>query len=275
MMMMRILLYVDGSRYSQWALQVALVLIAHFQTAVTLLTPGRDAGVDPDWLAEARQQLMAATQGTLREASQPGSAEEAIMVEADAHAYDLILLAPAGRSGLRRLLHGSRVAQVVRTSETSVLVAREPLTAIQRMLVSVGGDRRSLQMVEAAAQWARALGAKTTILHIVSQLPLFFTGLDAEEGHQTDAQMLAMEPEAQEVLQEARRILEEAGVFDRLLLREGLVDEQVLKALDTEDIELLVLGAHASAGVNRLLIDDLCDRLVQRSPVTTLVVRQT
>lgn len=271
---MQILLYVDGSDNSQWALQVALVLVRHFDAEMTLLVPDAGVDADPAWLTAAREQLLAATTGALREASQPGSAEEAILAESAAHAYDLILLAPAGRRGLSRLLHGSRVAQVVRQSKTSVLVARAPLTEISHMLVSVGGTRQSLEMVEVAAQWAQALGASATLLHIVSQLPLFFQGLTAEAGHHTsDDELLSIETESREVLREAMDILQRAAVFNRLLLREGLVEDRVLETLETEGIELLVLGAHAASGVNRLLLDDLCARLVQKSTVTTLVVR--
>ncbi len=270
---MQILLYVDGSNNSQWALQVALAVIPHFDAELTLLVPDAGAHVDPAWLTSARAQLATATKGALREVSQPGSAEEAILAESAAHAYGLILLAPAGRRGLSRLLHGSRVAQVVRQSNTSVLVARAPLTEIRRMLVSVGGTRQSLEMVEIAAQWAQALGARATLLHIVSQLPLFFQGLTAEEGHHTPDELLAIEPESRAVLQEAVDMLERAAVFDRLLLREGLVEERVLATLEAEETDLLVLGAHAASGVNRLLLDDLCERLVQKSTVTTLVVR--
>lgn len=271
--MMRILLYVDGSHNSQWALQVALVVSRHFETELTLLVAEGGKGADHEWLTRAREQLLTATVGALRDVTQPGSAEEAILAESAAQTYDLILLAPAGRRGLSRLLHGSRVAQVVRQSNTSVLVARAPLTDIRRMMVSVGGTRQSLEMVEVAAQWAQALGARATILHVVSQLPLFFQGLTAGEGHHTTDELLAIEPESREVLQEAVSILQQADAFDRLLLREGLLEERVLAALETESIDLLVLGANAASGVNRLLLDDLCDRLVQKSPITTLVVR--
>ena len=270
---MQILLYVDGSNNSQWALHVALTLIRHFDTQLTLMIPDAGADADPAWLTAAREQLTAATAGDLREVSQPGTAEEAILAELAAHTYDLVLLAPAGRRGLSRLLHGSRVAQVVRQSNTSVLVARAPLTEIRRMLVSVGGTRQSLEMVEIAAQWAQALGARATLLHVVSQLPLFFQGLTAEEGHHTSDELLAIEPESRAVLQEAVDMLQRVGVFDQLLLREGLVEERVLATLETEGTDLLVLGAHAASGVNRLLLDDLCERLVQKSTVTTLVVR--
>ena len=153
--------YVDGSNNSQWALQVALVLIRHFDTELTLLIPDAGVDVDPAWLTSARTQLAAATAGALREVSQPGSAEEAILAESAAHAYDLILLAPAGRRGLRRLLHGSRVAQVVRQSNTSVLVARAPLTEIRRVLVSVGGDVYKRQVCSHAHHWLLRLSPST------------------------------------------------------------------------------------------------------------------
>lgn len=271
--MMRVLLYVDGSHNSQWALQVALLVCQHFQTKITLLVGDGGKGADAQWLPQARDQLLAAAAGALREVTQPGSAEEAILAESSAHAYDLILLAPAGRRGLIRLLHGSRVAQVVRQSNTSVLVARAALTDIQRLMVSVGGTRQSLETVEVAARWAQALSARAAILHVVSQLPLFFQGLTTQEGHHTSEELLAIEPEAREVLQEAIKLLQDANVFDRLLLREGLLEERVLAAVEEENIDLLVLGANAASGVNRLLLDDLCSRLVQQSPITTLVVR--
>ena len=55
---MQILLYVDGSDNSQGALQVALVLVRHFDAEMTLLVPDAGVDADPAWLtAEGRSRL--------------------------------------------------------------------------------------------------------------------------------------------------------------------------------------------------------------------------
>ena len=71
-----------------------------------------------------------------------------------AHAYGLVIVPPAGRNALTRMLKGSRVATVVRSVKASVLVARRPPQRVRTILAAIsGGDPSAANWLFAKAWW--------------------------------------------------------------------------------------------------------------------------
>lgn len=269
----RILVYVDGPDNEAQVLRAVNLIAQHFPAEITLLTTDDRAHSGSNRLEQVRAALSMTEDDQAATVVQSGAVEEVILSQSLAAEYDLIVVSAADRSRLMRLFLGSRVGHVVRESNTSVLVVRRPPATIRRILVSIGGMAQSLETVHLAGQWGLAFDAPVTILHVLSQLPLMFQGLEAEPGHHTLENLVSIEPEVRPLLQQAIDDLAAGGVFGDLRLREGLVAEQVLAEVAEGDYDLLVIGAHAASGVDRLLMEDLCNRLVLKSPISTLVVR--
>ena len=270
---MEVLVYVGGPHSKVQVLRALNLITQHFPTHITLLAAEDRTHSGSARLESVRAALTLTDDDQVALVVQSGAVEEVILSQSLAAAYDLIVVTEANRSRLMRLFLGSRVAHVVRESNTSVLVVRHPPDAIRRILVSVGGMAQSLDTVHLAGQWGVAFKASVTILHVLSQLPLMFQGLETEPDQRSLNNLAAIEPEVRPLLQQAIDALEAAGVFGGLQLREGLVAEQVLAEVIEGDYDLLVIGAHAAVGVDRLLMEDMCNRLVQKSPISTLVAR--
>ena len=107
------LVYVDPSPRGEWVLTLAAQLPREYADRLVLLATEEDAARDDGLLARARARV-AATGARLEEKRLPGPAERAIVEEAAAHDYGLVVVPPAGRNALQRMLKGSRVATVVR-----------------------------------------------------------------------------------------------------------------------------------------------------------------
>lgn len=264
---MHLLVFVDELPTASQALALADLLATHFPAQITLLTT-EEAGGEA-LLEQATTHITAPIQDRR---VRPGSAEEVIAAESKSGRYDLIVLAPAGRHGLDRLLRGSRVRNVVRSVATSVLIARQSLNTFRHVLVGVTGSAHSQVDVRVAAQLARAFGAQVTVLHVVSQVPLIFTGL-AEMRHDLD-RFLATDALVAQQLKRAREILQEYEVPSRIELREGLVRDEIVAEVTEGGHDLLIVGAHVRGeGVAGLLLDDIADHLVRECPISTYVVR--
>jgi len=264
---MHLLVFVDGLPTAGQALALADLLATRFPAQITLLTT-EEAGGEA-LLEQATTHITAPIQDRR---VRPGSAEEVIAAESKSGRYDLIVLAPAGRHGLDRLLRGSRVRNVVRSVATSVLIARQSLNTFRHVLVGVTGSAHSQVDVRVAAQLARAFGAQVTVLHVVSQVPLIFTGL-AEMRHDLD-RFLATDALVAQQLKRAREILQEYEVPSRIELREGLVRDEIVDEVTEGGHDLLIVGAHVRGeGVAGLLLDDIADHLVRECPISTYVVR--
>ncbi len=256
---MDVLVYADPSPRGEWALAAGRQLAARAGRRIVLLATAEDAAARPQLLPQYRAALSGAE--SIEERQRPGPAERAVIAETAAHAYDLVIVPPAGRGAIARLLKGSRVASVVRQARAPVLVARRPPERIGRVLAALSERASAGPVCRAAVAMATELGARLALVHVVSEISLpgaARLALAVEGAH-------APSPE-----QALRRLLAACDVEAELHLREGLVVEEVLAEVENGAHELLVAGAQEpDEGLGR---EPVGERLLLRCPVSMLVV---
>lgn len=258
---MSCLIYVDPAPRGEWALALARLMLPALRPPLVLLATDEDVERQPGLLEQAQARLGGPDAVTLRH--RHGPAERAIVAEATEARHDLILVPPAGRNAIARMMRGSRVATVVRKVEADVLVARRPPPSIRRVLGALSGGRLTRTVAEAAARLAGSLGAELLFLHVVPEITLPF-------GHQPAAPAPAGSGET-EALAMARAAAARLGVA-RVDAREGLVVEEVLEEVEAGAHDLLVLGASSAPPAQRWAVEDVTERVLLRCPVSTLIV---
>jgi nucleotide-binding universal stress UspA family protein len=247
-----VLVYVDPSPRGEWALAVTAQLPS--ERPVQLLATEEDVAHAPGLFARARERLGARD---VTEVVRSGPAERAVVAQARARRYDLIVVPPAGRSAIARMIKGSRVATVVKSVGAPVLVARRPPPRIERLLVGVSGRASTESVIDAALGLERDLGARLSLLHVVSEVALP-AGATAPP---------AAPPTAEAVRQALRR----RGREEAFAQREGLIVEELLEEFDRGDFHLLVLGGAGEAG-RGFGREDVTERLLLRCPGSTFIV---
>jgi nucleotide-binding universal stress UspA family protein len=258
------LVYVDPTPRGDWALALARQLPAPLAARLHLLATREDLAREPGLLERARAAV--AREGVaIRVGSRPGPAERAVVAEARDAPYGLLVVPPAGRGAVRRMLQGSRVATVVRSVRAPVLVARRPPPRIQRILAALSGGGPTSAVAAAASGLAARWGAAVTYLHVASEVALPFH----------PARSRAPQAPARDPVEACRAALAEAAPGGELLLHEGLVVEEVLEVLERGDHDLLVLGASAAERSGALGPEDVTERLLLGCPVSTLVVPES
>ena len=252
---MDVLVYLDPSPRGEWALIAAAQLPPRWKGRLRLVATEEDAAADPSLLDRARARLGSVTVETL---TRPGPAERAVIEEARERRYGLLVVPPAGRGAVARMLKGSRVANVVRRARAPVLVARRPPDRLERVLGALSGRDTTTGVLEAALAWEERPGARAAFVHVRSEVPL-------PHG---DA---APPPESPRADEQVRAALEARGRAADLQLRDGLVVEETLDAFESGAFHLLVIGAHGegSAGFGR---EDVTERLLLGCPGSTLIV---
>jgi nucleotide-binding universal stress UspA family protein len=256
------LVYVDPSPRGDWALSLAAGLPGREGRRFDLLATEEDVRARPDLLEKAKGRLGGARE--VRLLVRPGPPRRAIVQEAEQGAYGLVVVPPAGRNAWQRMIKGSRVATVVRAVHSPVLVARRPPPRLERILVAVSGGAASEAVVAAAAELASGLNGHVDYLHVRSEVALPFA------PHETPpAPPPGTPPDA---LQTAQAALLRAGSTGALVVREGLVVEEVVEAFETGHYDLLVVGSSPERERGRLGREDITRRIVLGCPGSTLVV---
>jgi nucleotide-binding universal stress UspA family protein len=270
---MKILLCTNGSPYTVRALNLGIHIARAMVNSVDVLVV-----VERGQEEEVRR-LSEAAAADLEEAGvsvtihrRTGRMAEEVVRQAQATPYDMVIIGSRGRRGVMRLLLGSVALRVSEYAPASVLVVKGRPRDLKRFLICSSAGPVSEHTVQFAGRLARALGASTTLLHVMSQLPL-------AEGAALDD----LEASAEELIQRGSRegvhlgqmldALAVEGKAARAVVRHGLVLDEIMAEAREGRYDLLVTGAHVTPGLDARLVDDLSAGILLAADRPVLVVR--
>lgn len=176
-----------------------------------------------------------------------GGVGNSILKAAREAGADLLVMATAGRTGLKRLARDSVTEDVVRQSPIPVLSTHGYAPLPASILAPVNMQPYSLAGLEAAKKWARALEAPLTVLHVREKG-------DPRSGVTTRAAL--------------RRKISSAGA--RLRLAQGQPVEQLLKEAPAHG--LVVMVAHRKGLLRDAILGTTAEQILRRSPVPVLTI---
>lgn len=134
----------------------------------------------------------------------------------------------------------------------------------REILVPTGPDPSRKETVEHAVELAETYGARLHALH-VSDL--------VDRGHLSDEDETEPEEASRRSVQLVREAAEGAGVEAISAVREGTPYEEILDYVETEGIDLVVMGTHGKSGLTRVLLGSTAEEVIRRSPVPVLTVK--
>jgi len=292
----KILIAIDSSPHTPETLRLGAQLVRRAGEPPTVLTVvGRRSD---DALAAAHATLACACRilgpgiPNIQTRVRVGDAAEEILEEAQAGHYRLIILGERqDRRQAPRLLQRSTMLRVVEFAPCSVIVSKGQVHPIRRILLcdsgaecpatGLGTDPCARSTTAApptlscfTVQLADLLERETevTVLHVMSQM----SAGPGVRGQQlrADAQELIREhtPEG-ELLARDIQALQHPGIHPRPKVRHGLVVDEILQDVQSENYDLVVIGAHRGERWQRFLLDDLAHQIVLGLDRPVLVVR--
>ena len=142
----------------------------------------------------------------------------------------------------------------------------------KHILVPVDGSETSSKAVAKAVGLAKAFGSVVTVLYVIDPYP--FTGVGADFAYGQAQYLSAATAEANQALDEAKKVFEDAGVQVNTLLGEGhAVHEGIGRVLSSVDADLIVMGSHGRRGLEKLMLGSVTQRVLGVVHVPVLVVR--
>lgn len=238
-------------------------------TLLHVMAPGDDRVAAEECLEEARKRLACGAESKIR----LGDPFTQIMAELDEGGFDLVVLGPNEVPGLKRHLLGSVTNQVVRRAPSSVLVAQQARSSLEHVLICSGGAEVAGDVIETGAWIAQAVGARATLLHVVTPVPSMYTGLG--ELDESLSELLQTDTPVARHLRQGAEILERHQVPAELRLRYGVVADEIIREAREGNKDLVLLGAaKGRAKLKRLVLGEVTEQVVQRSPRSVLIVRK-
>jgi nucleotide-binding universal stress UspA family protein len=184
---------------------------------------------------------------------------------------DLIALGTYGRKGLKRLLMGSVTSQVILSAPCDVLVVKRPCSACTGSYMSVllpfDGSAFSKKALVRATELAKVDGAQITVLYVIPRYE------EMVEFFRTDAIRKSLHAEAEKVINEAKRIASEQGVSIKTEIRDGHSADEIIKAAEKLENDLIVMGSYGWKGVNKAIMGSTTNRVITLASSPILVVK--
>jgi nucleotide-binding universal stress UspA family protein len=209
-----------------------------------------------------------------------------LLIAADERRADLIVIGARGTGHLKQPTLGSLARHVVHHAAIPVLVVRRGVTApIQPMRVLLASDgsdisQHASEILQGLSWPPGTIGQAITVLESSAegQIPQWL-------ADQLDDQQLAslgMGPFARDLEEEARVRRETEHWYGKLpavfqgrdpLVVVGHVGDQILQAIDSNQIDLVVVGARRQGPVRRLLLGSTSEYVLSHAPCSVLIVR--
>ena len=198
-----------------------------------------------------------------------GADSTEIVRRAEAWHADTIVVGSHGQGGLSRVL-GSVAERVVRNAPCRVLVARaRPASARGGVLAATDLSEPALPAVTAAAAEARRRGVGLKVAHAVGFLQSESLYLFERRSPLTYLVDDLHDPAHNRL----RTLMRKAGVDAEDLILDGLAANAVVRCAGESGAELVVVGASGRAGLKRLVVGSVAEKIVRSAPCSVLVVR--
>ena len=270
---MKILLCTNGSSYAARALDVGMRVAQKATSAVDILVVAeRDRKKEARHKADIAAADLEAARVPVVIHRRTGRMADEVVRQAQAAPYDLVVIGSRGRRGVVRLLLGSVALHVTGHAPTSVLVVKGRPRDLGRFLVASSAGPASKRTIQFAARLARAMEASVTLLHVMSQLPLAGDALSDDLDASAEELIQRGSPEGAH-LGRMLDILAAEGVATRVVVRHGLVRDEIIAETREGQYDLLVTGAHVTPGMDARLVDDLSADILLAADRPVLVVR--
>jgi nucleotide-binding universal stress UspA family protein len=238
---MKLLLFISDRPFSKEAISFTELLAKLTQASVTLhYVARRDKGLaaGKTAIAQARERL---PDMPIEEYLQVGRPLGSLLREIHIGDYDMVIIGARRGLGFFARTFSSLTQKVISCAPVPVLVVRQEVEKLERVLICTGGLVVAEQVVEAGARVAQAAGAHATLLHISEAVPSMYTGLD--EMEETLEELLLTDTPLAQHMRRGAEILADHGVEGQLELRRGIVSDTILREAQRGKFDLIVLGA--------------------------------
>ena len=201
---------------------------------------------------------------------------DAISSEARRFRADCIVLGWRGHGSLRRMLAGSVSRAVVSRARIPVLMARTAVDGVRRVVIGFDGSPGGWEAVRFASRLERRAGSRALLVTVLEPIRL---PLEAPRSRDLRSKIARLNDDQAALVRRsmlaAAALLERAGWPASIDLRWGVPLDELLEAAEarSQPSTVLIVGARAKRGVNRLLLGSVAEGSLDRARTPVVVVR--
>ncbi len=149
-------------------------------------------------------------------------------------------------------------------------MTKKGVSMFKKILCPVDFSEFTKDVVAYAADISRQYGAELHVLHVIPNLTYF----TPYESFLTPENLVAMEKNIQdEVDRDFKEVLSAVDIDVRKVVRTGVAFVEIIDYAKTEGIDLIVMGTHGRSGIEHILIGNVAEKVVRKSPCPVMTIR--
>lgn len=293
-----IMVPLDGSRFGEEALPIAVRLAKDLDRSIELVSVFEDEPPVATWVLTAAEMrsLLDEYLETLGNQIRESACVEVtrsvlsgpVTMSLEAHAKEkdpeLIVMSTHGRGAVSRAWLGSVADHVTRHVSMPVLLVRpdedpgevqfEGSPPFEHVLVPLDGSDRAEASLAWSTRIALAHKSKLTVLSVVPPPPVLTSPYLPDVIAESKEGLEKGQREAEQYLNDIAVRLEKEGVSIGTVVRVGIAPASGINryALD-HGVDLIVISTHGRGGLPRLLLGSVADKVVRGATAPVLVTR--
>ena len=143
----------------------------------------------------------------------------------------------------------------------------------KHLLMPTDGSETSTRAINAGIVFAKEIGAKVTGIHVMSEFHVITYQTEMLEDTK-DKFMTESIAQAKKYLAEFETAAKAAGVqFDTIFVASDHPFEEIIKAAQTKQCDLITMASHGRKGLKGLLLGSETQKVLTHSPIPVLVFR--
>ena len=201
-----------------------------------------------------------------------GHVTNVITKQAAKRKIDLIVMGSRGLSNITGYLMGSVSRKVLTHAPCAVLTVKEQIPENPKIVLAVDGSNASKRAASSFKSWDLP---DTISLHVLSVVPQFLTDVGPKvlsKGH-VKSLMKPFELRAKEITAQYRELFLKEGYEVTADVQNGDPRKVILKQLETNKADLAILGSKGLTGPERFQMGSVSEWVASYTACSVLVVR--
>ncbi|WP_180048188.1 MULTISPECIES: universal stress protein [unclassified Acinetobacter] len=145
--------------------------------------------------------------------------------------------------------------------------------SFEHILVPVDGSETSYAAVDKAVEIAKAFNSKVTVVQVLALDP--YIAAEYITAAQTNDLVERARTAILKTLDEAKAKFAAAGIDAETQLLEGqVIYSEIVKAAESLDTDLIVIGSHGRTGFKKLFLGSVAQSILGQANVPVMVIRK-
>ena len=140
---------------------------------------------------------------------------------------------------------------------------------IKRVLIALDYDASSKKVAEEGFALAQALNAETILLHVVSELPVYYSAYNY--AHEFRVDMLDdLKVSTQKFLDKVKKHLNDESI--QTMLVDGEIADSILKSAKEMNVDLIVMGSHSRKWLENIILGSEAETVLKKTTIPLYII---